>query len=183
MSSKPAPLESACKRGYFGRIVGSPPGLPGGGITGVLPLSGRRRTDFGIDAGGRAQYAVGTGQFFAERFGPLAGGGALRCGRAGMRRWLHRRAIGGARGRWRRGRRRGCRRRSAGPAHPPRRRPPSAHRTERASILLPCRENGPRARRFPAERLAIVRTCNFRTCGSGSAKNAPSAASAAVRSG
>ena len=26
--------------GYFGRIVGSPPGLPGGGITGVLPTSG-----------------------------------------------------------------------------------------------------------------------------------------------
>src|SRR6185295_10784775 len=25
---------------YFGRIVGSPPGLPGGGITGVLPVSG-----------------------------------------------------------------------------------------------------------------------------------------------
>ena len=26
--------------GYFGRIVGSPPGLPGGEITGVLPTSG-----------------------------------------------------------------------------------------------------------------------------------------------
>src|ERR1700704_1883522 len=26
--------------GYFGRIVGSPPGLPGGRITGVLPASG-----------------------------------------------------------------------------------------------------------------------------------------------
>ena len=25
---------------YFGRILGSPPGLPGGGMTGVLPLSG-----------------------------------------------------------------------------------------------------------------------------------------------
>gem|GEM_PF-5912070 len=25
---------------YFGRIVGSPPGLPGGGITGILPTSG-----------------------------------------------------------------------------------------------------------------------------------------------
>jgi len=31
---------SACQRGYFGRIVGSPPGLPGGGITGMLPASG-----------------------------------------------------------------------------------------------------------------------------------------------
>jgi hypothetical protein len=28
------------KRGYFGRIEGSPPGLPGGGMTGVLPTSG-----------------------------------------------------------------------------------------------------------------------------------------------
>jgi hypothetical protein len=28
------------KRGYFGRRFGSPPGLPGGGITGVLPVSG-----------------------------------------------------------------------------------------------------------------------------------------------
>jgi hypothetical protein len=25
---------------YFGRTLGSPPGLPGGGITGVLPVSG-----------------------------------------------------------------------------------------------------------------------------------------------
>jgi hypothetical protein len=30
-------LQSAA---YFGRMVGSPPGLPGGGITGVLPVSG-----------------------------------------------------------------------------------------------------------------------------------------------
>jgi hypothetical protein len=30
-------LQSAA---YFGRIEGSPPGLPGGGITGVLPVSG-----------------------------------------------------------------------------------------------------------------------------------------------
>jgi hypothetical protein len=27
-------------RDYFGRTLGSPPGLPGGGITGVLPVSG-----------------------------------------------------------------------------------------------------------------------------------------------
>ena len=41
MSSKPRCsakyLYSAC---YFGRTLGSPPGLPGGGITGVLPVSG-----------------------------------------------------------------------------------------------------------------------------------------------
>ena len=72
---------------------------------------------------------------------------------------------------------------SAGPAPPPRRRPPPEHTTERASVLLPCRENGPRPRRFPADfKTCNLRTCNFRTCGSGSAKNAPSAASAAVLS-
>jgi hypothetical protein len=32
--------EAPAKSRYFGRIVGSPPGLPGGGITGVLPASG-----------------------------------------------------------------------------------------------------------------------------------------------
>src|SRR6202795_182974 len=31
---------SACNCGYFGRTLGSPPGLPGGGMTGVLPVSG-----------------------------------------------------------------------------------------------------------------------------------------------
>ena len=35
LSGKPLHLS-----GYFGRTVGSPPGLPGGGITGVLPVSG-----------------------------------------------------------------------------------------------------------------------------------------------
>ena len=32
--------ESAGSLPYFGRTFGSPPGLPGGGITGVLPVSG-----------------------------------------------------------------------------------------------------------------------------------------------
>jgi hypothetical protein len=46
MSSKPAAIvrlllaQVPAKRCYFGRIVGSPPGLPGGGITGILPPSG-----------------------------------------------------------------------------------------------------------------------------------------------
>src|SRR3954470_8711398 len=41
MSSKPPdPRQVPANRGYFGRIVGSPPGPPGGGITGVLPVSG-----------------------------------------------------------------------------------------------------------------------------------------------
>jgi hypothetical protein len=33
-------LQQVKRGGYFGRIVGSPPGLPGGGITGVMPASG-----------------------------------------------------------------------------------------------------------------------------------------------
>jgi hypothetical protein len=40
LSSKPPAPSSACKMRYFGRTVGSPPGLPGGGITGMLPASG-----------------------------------------------------------------------------------------------------------------------------------------------
>ena len=35
----PSPA-TICKQRYFGRTLGSPPGLPGGGITGVLPASG-----------------------------------------------------------------------------------------------------------------------------------------------
>ena len=38
--ANPLAPQNDCKRSYFGRIVGSPPGLPGGGITGVLPVSG-----------------------------------------------------------------------------------------------------------------------------------------------
>src|SRR5690349_16159674 len=33
-----AGLQTIAARGYFGLTDGSPPGLPGGGITGVLPL-------------------------------------------------------------------------------------------------------------------------------------------------
>jgi hypothetical protein len=41
MSSKPDySAQAVVTRGYFGRSVGSPPGLPGGGMTGVLPVSG-----------------------------------------------------------------------------------------------------------------------------------------------
>jgi hypothetical protein len=36
----PARREVAATRIYFGRIVGSPPGLPGGGMTGILPVLG-----------------------------------------------------------------------------------------------------------------------------------------------
>ena len=37
---------------YFGRIVRSPPGLPGGGITGVLPVSGAGARISGSTPGG-----------------------------------------------------------------------------------------------------------------------------------
>ena len=40
LRSKTLHPPSACKSAYFGRTLGSPPGLPGGGITGVLPVSG-----------------------------------------------------------------------------------------------------------------------------------------------
>jgi len=41
VSSKPArSIKRLQNSAYFGRTVGSPPGLPGGGITGVLPVSG-----------------------------------------------------------------------------------------------------------------------------------------------
>src|SRR5213078_3515778 len=40
---------------YFGRIDGSPPGLPGGGITGVLPASGvGARISGSMPAGGHS---------------------------------------------------------------------------------------------------------------------------------
>ena len=40
MSSKPEAGAKSLNQGYFGRRLGSPPGLPGGGITGILPVSG-----------------------------------------------------------------------------------------------------------------------------------------------
>jgi hypothetical protein len=41
MSSKPASdTKALLRRVYFGRTLGSPPGLPGGGITGILPVLG-----------------------------------------------------------------------------------------------------------------------------------------------
>jgi hypothetical protein len=41
MSSKPERVAKTLLRwAYFGRTLGSPPGLPGGGITGILPVSG-----------------------------------------------------------------------------------------------------------------------------------------------
>ena len=60
----------------------------------------RGRADLGIDAGGRAQHAVGFGELVAERLAALAGGLAVRRGAGAL---LHRRAIRGAIWRRRRG--------------------------------------------------------------------------------
>ena len=81
LSSKPASLgQVPANRRYFGRTLGSPPGLPGGGITGVLPASGVGARISGIDARRRAQHAIGLRQLVAQRLGPLAGGRAFRRG-------------------------------------------------------------------------------------------------------
>ena len=37
---EPAPAAGKCSAPYFGRTLGSPPGLPGGGSTGVRPSLG-----------------------------------------------------------------------------------------------------------------------------------------------
>jgi hypothetical protein len=53
--SEPAALSDNLKRGYFGRTEGSPPGLPGGGITGILPPSGvGARISGSMPAGGHS---------------------------------------------------------------------------------------------------------------------------------
>src|SRR5450755_2228298 len=83
-----AALYSNCKLGalvvgspprriYFGRIVGSLSGLPGGGMTGILPVSGvGARISGSTPVGG---HAVGSRQFVAERLRLRVGGrGALR---------------------------------------------------------------------------------------------------------
>ena len=81
MSSKPGFLKR-CQilgksAGYFGRTVGSPPGLPGGGITGVLPVSGvGARISGSTPAAGTTRRR--TCQFVAQRLGASAGG---RCPR------------------------------------------------------------------------------------------------------
>ena len=132
--------------GYFGRIVGSPPGLPGGGITGVLPASGVGARI--SDPWRRTQYPVRAGQLVAQRLGPLAGRRSLRNRRAGMRRWTHRRrnrrrvpamAVRFGLGAWLG---------PAGPVRPPRQPLPSSHMRETVRVLNPCRETGLRPRRF-----------------------------------
>ena len=106
---------------YFGRIVGSPPGLPGGGMTGILPVSGvGARISGSTPAGGQS---TPSDLASLSPSGSARGSvvrGALRRDGALLRHRLRRRATrriprGRWRGRlsrWRRWRRRslgGCR--------------------------------------------------------------------------
>ena len=167
----------ACNPGYFGRKLGSPPGLPGGGITGVLPVSGvGARISGSTPAGGHSTPSdlanlspsasarwpvvvpsgitapwcgVGCiGAQFVERAG--AGGAVWAGGVAG---------VGGA---WALAK------------------PDAAiiaqERKSECFIRIPIKRSA--RTEVPPEHSAI-----FRTCGSGSARNAPSAASGGARSG
>ena len=133
----------------------------------------------------RAQHAVGSGQFVAERLGPLAGCLALpapRCrnaaSAASARNWRRAR-------RWRRGlgRRRGRTRRGLGHRHAGGRHQHTRDRNSARFIAMQGKRL--RAAEFPVRLshfYARRKRRSFRICGNGSAKNAPSAASAAARS-
>ena len=159
--------------GLFRPDVGSPPGLPGGGMTGMLPVSGVGRVHFRVDAGGGHSTPSDLGELVAERLPRLPGGGAV--GRDGAVR-RHRRAIGGALRRRRRGRLA-----AASPwwAAPARSRPPGSaasatHGKEEVRCFI-LHEGKTRAG------ARVPRKPHITICGNGSARNGPSAASAAAR--
>ena len=67
------------RRIYFGRIVGSPPGLPGWRNDRHIARFGCRCANFRVNSCRRAEYAVGSRQLVAEGLGARIGGrGALR---------------------------------------------------------------------------------------------------------
>jgi hypothetical protein len=164
------------KRGYFGRMVGSPPGLPGGGITGVLPVSGvGARICGSTPAGGHSTpsdraslsasgsllwpVVVSCGAIFpcgvdcvgAQLLGLAGAGVAIRAG-----------GVAGAGG--------ACALAA----------PDAAINTQERmrDCLIRMQGKRPAAAEVPRLRAVI-----FRICGSGSARNAPSAAWNDVRSG
>jgi hypothetical protein len=113
-----------------------------------------------------------TSPVLAERFGPLSGGSAFWRNGAPWRHRLHGYAVIRARGRRRLSRWRGGRRRGLCVRHPRYR----TNKPERMSECFICmQENGRHARRFRTE------SGDLRICDSGSARNAPSAASGGVR--
>jgi hypothetical protein len=70
------------------------PGLPGGGMTGILPVSGVGARIFRVNSCGRAEHAVGSRQFVAERLRSRVGcRGALRRDGALLRHRLRRRTT------------------------------------------------------------------------------------------
>jgi hypothetical protein len=67
----PSACKALAKLAYFGRMEGSPPGLPGGGITGVLPVSGvGARISGSMPAGGHNT---------PSDFASLSPSGSVRC--------------------------------------------------------------------------------------------------------
>ena len=65
--------------GYFGRRLGSPPGLPGGGSTGVLPVSG-----VGARISGSTPEGSTTGSAAEPLGDKLARSGGVLCPPAGV---------------------------------------------------------------------------------------------------
>jgi len=136
---------------------------------------GRRCADFRIDAGGWTQHTVGFCQGIAERLASLAGGRALRHDDAARRNRLHRRAMFGCGCRRRLGQRRHrCGRElcalatSAGAIR--------IHESKIARFII-------RGKRTARARVPHEPTIVFSSCGNGSARNAPSAASACAPPG
>ena len=159
---------------YFGRISGLPPGLPGGGITGVLPASGVGAWISGSTPAG--------GHSTPSDLASLSPSGSARCpvvvpsgkavpwggtGCIGVQPWA---GAGGAV--WAGG--------VAGTGGA------CALATSDAAISTHDKKNAyfimPGERRARAE-VPRRHTAVFRPCGNESARNGPSAASAAARSG
>ena len=138
---------------------------------------GRRRVHLRIDAGGRTQHTVGPRQFVAERLAGFPGCRALRGDDALSGRGRHRHAFAGVRGRWRGGlrRRRRRQRRCLGTGRAGCRRQQAAKKKQAF-----CSHAGKTASPGGGSARAFG---NLRICNTGSAKNAPSAASGGVRPG
>ena len=99
--ANPAIPPSACKPRLFRPDAGIAAGAAGRRYHRRVAGIGCRCANFRVNAGWRAQHAIGFRQFVAERLCPLARGRAVRRDGALRRYPLHRRAVVCARGRWR----------------------------------------------------------------------------------